>query len=107
MVKRCFYAVFTYRSLSGGAEVLKIKTGLVVRKIAGECVAVPTGAAAASVNGVISLSPSGELLIRKLLDGCEMDELIDALLERYDVSREQAETDVNTFVEKLREINLL
>ncbi len=86
---------------------MKIKTGLVIRTIAGECVAIPTGAAAAQVNGLISLTPSGELLIRKLQAGCELEDLVQALLDKYDVSREQAQTDAQAFVDKLRNVNLL
>ncbi len=86
---------------------MKLKTGLVIRNIAGECVAIPTGASASAVNGLISLTPSGEVLIRRLQAGCEEDDLVNALLEKYDVTPDQARADVQVFLAKLKDVNLL
>ncbi len=86
---------------------LKVKYELVIRSIAGECVAIPVGKAASKVKGLLSLTPSGELLLRKLQQGCEYEELVECLLEEYEVEREAAEKDVTIFVEKLRAIDLL
>ncbi len=84
-----------------------LKTDLVIRNILDECVAIPTGAGAAQINGVISLTPSGELLLRKLQKGCELQDLVEALCEEYDVTREQAQADVLLFIQKLKDVNLL
>ncbi len=86
---------------------LKVKHELVIRSIAGECVAIPVGNAASKVKGLLSLTPSGELLLRKLQQGCEFEELVECLLNEYEVEREDAEKDAAAFVEKLKKIDLL
>ncbi len=86
---------------------MKLKTDLVVRNIVGEYIAIPVGKNAASINGMISLTPSGELLIRKLQEGCEVEDLVQCLLDRYDVDRQTVQRDVELFLDKLTEQGLL
>ncbi len=86
---------------------MKIDSELVIRKIAGETILIPVGKAAQISNGLISITESGELLVRKLMDGCELEDLVDCLMDEYEVDRDRAEQDVQAFVEKLRERGLL
>ncbi len=86
---------------------MKIDNDLVIRHIAGEVVLIPTGKAALSNPGIISLTESGALLVEKLREGCEMEDLVDCLLAEYQVDRERAEQDVAKFLDKLRERGLL
>lgn len=86
---------------------MKLKTDLIIRNIAGECVAVPTGKAASQINGLLSLTPSGELLIRRLQEECTQQELVQALLDQYEVTEQMAQADVEAFLAKLRDVNLL
>ncbi|MCD7734765.1 MAG: PqqD family protein [Clostridiales bacterium] len=86
---------------------MKIDSDLVIRNIAGEVVLIPTGKAALNNPGIITLTESGELLVRKLQEGCEFDDLVDCLLVEYEVEREQAEQDVTAFLGKLKERGLL
>ncbi len=85
----------------------KLKGDVVLREIGGEHMAVPVGNISKELNGLISLSPSGEVLMRKLQEGCSFDALVDALLDKYDVGREQAEADTRRFLEKLKGLGLL
>ncbi|MCD7753502.1 MAG: PqqD family protein [Clostridiales bacterium] len=86
---------------------MKIDSDLVIRNIAGEVVLIPTGKSALNNPGIITLTESGELLVRKLQEGCEFDDLVDCLLVEYEVEREQAEQDVTAFLGKLKERGLL
>lgn len=86
---------------------MKINGELVIRHIAGETVLIPTGEAALQNSGIISLTESGELLVRKLQEGCSFDDLVDCLLSEYEVDRAQAEQDVARFLGKLKERGLL
>ncbi|MCD7754314.1 MAG: PqqD family protein [Clostridiales bacterium] len=47
------------------------------------------------------------MLVKKLQEGCEFDDLVDCLLSEYEVDREQAEQDVARFLDKLKERGLL
>ena len=55
----------------------------------------------------LGVNPSGALLWRLLEDGATRGELVDRLVEEYDLDRERAGADVDAFVAALRERNLL
>lgn len=80
---------------------------MILREIAGECILVPTGAAAAKLNGIISLNGSGRYLWELLREERTEAELTEALLAEYEVDRETAERDVRSFVGRLREAGAL
>ena len=86
---------------------MKIKGELILREIAGEHILIPTGASALEIKGMISLSESGVLLWERLQNECSEEELIDAVLDAYDIDRETAALDVRSFLDRLRELNLL
>lgn len=86
---------------------MKIDSELVVRHIADEIVLIPTGKTALQNPGIITITESGELLVRKLREGCGFDDLVDCLTAEYEVERAQAEQDVARFLEKLKERGLL
>ena len=82
---------------------MQIKSGVVLREIAGNYIAVSTG----ETGGMISLSETGALLFKCLLKGATEEELVDALLNEYDVEKDVAEQDVKAFIQKLKEAKLL
>ena len=82
---------------------MKLKDGLIYRKIAGEHVVIPVGNNIADFNGIISLNETAAFLWVKLKEGTEPGILVSALLEEYDVEQAQAEKDVSEFLTLLRE----
>ena len=86
---------------------MKIKNGFVVRSIAGESVVVALGDASKNFNGIIKLNETGRLLWDRLSVGCEVEELVAAILAEYDVDRATAETDINRFVETLKGASII
>ncbi|HZU80606.1 MAG TPA: PqqD family protein [Acidimicrobiales bacterium] len=54
-----------------------------------------------------SLNPSATVLWQLLQDDTDVDTLVDALVEREDVDRERATSDVGAFVEQLRSLRLV
>lgn len=80
---------------------------LIVREIAGEYILIPTGSAALKIHGMINLSESGYLLWNKLQSDCTEEELVDAILEKYEIDRETATEDTKTFLEKMDSIGIL
>lgn len=83
--------------------VHKVKDGFVVRKISTQTVAVPTGKLTSDIHGMIALSESGELLWKLLERGADEGQLVDVLLDNYDVTPQTAEDDVLKFLEGLKE----
>lgn len=86
---------------------MKIKEGFVLREVAGNFVVLPVGQASVNLNGMLSLSESGVLLWRELEKGSDRDALCDLLLEKYDVSRDEALSDVDAFLASLLKIGCI
>ena len=81
---------------------MKIKSGFVVRSIAGESVVVALGEASKTFNGIIKLNDTGRFIWDRLAMGCEAEELVEAILAEYDIDRATAEADVNAYIETLK-----
>lgn len=86
---------------------MKIKSGFIIREIAGEYVVVALGAASKIFNGIIKLNETGKFIWEKLSLGWEQEETINALLEEYDVERSVAEADYLRFIDTLKGANIL
>jgi len=80
---------------------MKIKEGFVLRQVADNWVVLPVGQASVNFNGMISLNESGVLLWRTLEQGGDRIALADALLNEYEVEREEALADVDAFLTAL------
>ena len=86
---------------------MKIKNGYMLREVAGEAVVVPTGEATLNFQGIISLNETGALLWKELEQGCEKKDLVQALLDEYEVDAETAEKDVNEFLKLAGDARLI
>ena len=86
--------------------MLKIKDGYVMQMIGDSHYAVYAGAES-NMPSMLSLNGVAALLFSRLLEGCETEALVSALLDEYDVSREVAERDVSAFIEKLEKAGML
>ena len=86
---------------------MKIKNGYMLREVAGEAVVVPTGEATLNFQGIISLNETGALLWTELEQGCEKKDLVQALLDEYEVDAETAEKDVNEFLKRADDAGLI
>ena len=85
---------------------MKLKEGFVLRTVAGQTVALPSGGVT-NLDMMITLNGTGEFLWERLAVGAEKGELVDALLAEYDVDRERAEKSVDAFVDRLKELDFL
>ena len=86
---------------------MKLKSGIVIEKAGDEYVAVATGEAAKSFNGIIRNNKTANFIIEQLKEEKSEEQLVEALLEHYDVSREKAQADVHALVVKIREAGLI
>ncbi len=86
---------------------MKINENFVLRQIADTWVVLPLGDATLDFNGMITLNETGSLLWNLLEKGCEKADLVNGLLDEYDVTEEQASADVEVFLNKLRNIDCL
>ena len=85
---------------------MQLKEGFILRTVAGETVAVPTGAQL-QTNMMITLNETGKFLWERLEKGTDEKALVAALLGEYDVDELTARKHVALFVGKLNENGFL
>ena len=86
---------------------MKLKLDFCVREIVGEYVMIPMGDGALKFSGMISTSETGVLLAEELKKDVTRTDLLNCLLENYDVDEETASADLNEFLSNLRKFDLL
>ena len=82
-----------------------IKQGYVAREVAGEHLAVPVDSSVGS--SIVVLNEVSSLLWEELKTEKTFDELVNAILGSYEVSKEEAEADLKEFLMQLIENGLL
>lgn len=86
---------------------MRVVSGFVVREIAGETIAIPTGEAAKELSGLVGLNGCGKFLFELLETDQTVESLTNALLDNFDVDCITAEKDVEEFLDILRKGNIL
>ncbi len=86
---------------------MKIKSGFILRQIAGSYVAVPVGARTVDFNGMITLNDTAAFLWHQLEQDCDRDALVEAVLAEYEVDEAHARRSVENFLDSLRQAGCL
>lgn len=87
---------------------MKLREGLSVRKVCNETVVVPEGMGNVNFSKIIGLNATAEFLWKKASEGDFTSEaLVQSLCDEYDVTEEMATADVKSFVEKLKEEDII
>lgn len=86
---------------------LKIKDNFILRKVADSYVVVPVGSMTLDFNGIINLNETGAFLFEILQNGADKQELLDKMLDEYEVSKEIAQADIEDFIKKLGDADIL
>jgi len=86
---------------------MKLDKTFVLRKIADDYVIVPVGATAVDFNGIITVNDTGAFLWEQLKEEKTIDDLVNAMLDEYDIDEDTARTDVNEFINVLKEKDIL
>lgn len=86
---------------------MKINKNFILRQVVDMWVVLPLSAQTVDFNGMITLNESGVLLWRTLEKGADVDALVAALMSEYEVSAQQAQSDVEAFLDKLRSVACL
>ena len=85
---------------------MKLKSGLVLRQVAGENVVLSVGGEV-ELKGMITLNETACVLWKCLEQGAELSDLTAALLAEYDVDEQTASAHAAAFVEKMKELEIL
>lgn len=86
---------------------MKIQEGFILKEVAGSYVVVPIGENLVDFSAMITLNETGAFLWEQLQSEKNMPELVDTLLQEYNVDRATAEADVSDFIQILRNEKLL
>lgn len=79
----------------------------ILRKVAGTYALISVGANIANFNGFVQLNETAAFLWKQLASPRSVEDLTAALLEEFDVSKEEAEKDVTEFLEQLIRENMV
>ncbi len=79
---------------------------VVFRSVAGESLLIPIRGNVADLRYLFALNPVGEFIWRELESAKTAGEIVERVLESFDVSREEAEQDVRGFLDELIEQGL-
>jgi len=86
---------------------MKRKPDFAMQNVGGEYLLVPLGAQVMDMNGIITLNATAACVWEALAEERSLDDLVAAVLERFDATPEQARADVVAFVEQVTEIGLV
>jgi hypothetical protein len=86
---------------------MKRKNEFVLQDVGGESLLIPVGSQVMEINGIITLNETGCYLWELLAEDCSLDELAEAVAERFDVTRAVAKVDVHHFTDEIADMGLL
>lgn len=86
---------------------MKVNENYVLKKVADSHIVVALGGDIVNLNTIISLNDTGAFIWKQLENETTKEAVVSALLAEYDVTKEQAEKDVDSFIEKMTEAGLL
>jgi hypothetical protein len=86
---------------------MKIDKQFILRQIAGDYVIIPAGKTTLEFNGLITVNEQGAFLWQQLAQECTEEDLVNAVLEEYEIDRATAQADVAEFVTVLRQRGML
>ena len=86
---------------------MKVEKEFVLREIAGDYIIIPTGKTVLDFNGLITVNEVGVSLWNMLQNETSFEELVQGILEEYDVEESVAREDIQEFLDRLVEGGIL
>ena len=86
---------------------MKLKEGFILHNVGDEHMVVATGEAGKQFNGLVRNNGTANFIFEQLLQETTQEQIVDAMLEKYDASREQITSDVKRIVKQIREAGFL
>ena len=86
---------------------MKLRGEFVVRRVMENIVAIPIGQTALRLNGMILLNDVSKVIWDCLEQGTDLERTVTAVTQGFEVSAEEARSDILEFCDKLRNLQLL
>ena len=80
---------------------MKVEKEFVLREIAGDYIIIPTGKTVLDFNGLITVNEVGASRWNMLQEEVSLDDLVNGILNEYDVEEEIAREDIQEFLTSL------
>ena len=88
-------------------KIFTKKKEIVSRSIAGETILVPISGKLADMQRIFSLNPAAEYIWSQLNGERTLQEIRNSVLSAFDVSKNQADADIEEFIDTLLKENLI
>ena len=79
-----------------------LKNTFIFKEIGEEGMLIPIVGGNVNASKIFNLNETGTYIIKKLLDDYEMEDIIKAMLDEYQVDRKTLEEDLNEFIKELK-----
>lgn len=86
---------------------MKTNPDYILREIAGETILVPSGEASKEINGLINLNPTAAFIWKNINIVSSTNELIEKLLEEFEIDEETAAQDVHGLLKELIQVGMV
>lgn len=86
---------------------MKINKEFILREIAGEYILVPIGDTPLSFNGLITVNDVGAFIWNNIEKSASEEEILNLILDEYDIDKASAKEDLDEFLGKLREAEII
>ncbi|MBQ5347084.1 MAG: PqqD family protein [Ruminococcus sp.] len=86
---------------------MKVKEGFLLRSFGDEYIVVAVGEGSEDFNKLITLNSVGGFIFKELSEDISRDELVKKIVDYYEIDRQLAERDCDSFIEKLKDAELL
>lgn len=86
---------------------MKLNGKFMIRQVVDEVLAIPVGETALRFNGMIVLNAVSRVIWQCLEEETEIAAIVAAVTEQFEVEPAQAEADIEAFLDKLRQKDLL
>lgn len=86
---------------------MKIKPNFALRNIADEWIVIPRGSSAINFSATVLLNDVGAFIWRVLENGATFDEIIEKIMEEYDVEKATASSDLLAFIDKMKNVDVI
>ena len=84
-----------------------LKEGFILHNVGDEHMVVATGEAGKLFNGLVRNNGTANFIFERLLKETSEEQIVEAMLEKYDASREQIASDVKRVINQIREAGFL
>lgn len=86
---------------------MELKKKFVLRNIVGETILVPIGQNNEAFNGLITINELGKFIWENIESSKDEDELLQKILDEYEVEKEVAKADLDEFLQMLKDAEII